>query len=100
MVSGQIDSLLGNLFGVSDGPPTTFDMVDKKITFTTGDASIVLDGGKIILQAKEGIFITSKDVGVQAEVKIEIVAGMHPVQLAATAAGEEPRNCSADRIVT
>lgn len=91
MVSGQIDSLLGDLFGVSGGPPTTFDMVDKKITFTTGDASIVLDGGKIILQAKEGIFITSKEVGVQAEVKIEIVAGMHPVQLAAaTAAGKEP----------
>jgi type VI secretion system secreted protein VgrG len=91
MVSGQIDSLLGGLFGVSGGPPTTFDMVDKKITLTTGDASIVLDGGKIILQAKEGIFLTSSEIGVQAAVKIEIVAGIHPVALAAaSAAGKAP----------
>lgn len=88
MVSGQIDALLGDLFGVSGGPPTTFDMVDKKITLTTGDASIVLDGGKIILQAKEGIFVTSAEVGVQGAVKVEIVAGMHPI--AAAAAGQVP----------
>lgn len=91
MVSGQVDSLLGGLFGVSGGQPTSFDMVDKKITITTGDASIVLDGGKIILQAKEGIYLTSAEIGVQGATKIEIVAGMHPVMLAAAeAVGKEP----------
>jgi len=89
MVSGQVDSLLGGLFGLSDGPPTTFDMVDKKITITTGDASIVLDGGKIILQAKEGIFLTSAEIGVQGAVKVEIVAGMHPAALAAASAADK-----------
>ena len=39
------------------GPPTRAEMVDKKITFTTGDATLVLDGADVSLDAKGTITI-------------------------------------------
>jgi type VI secretion system secreted protein VgrG len=41
-------------------PPTSFDMIDKKITYTTGEASIIFDGPNITLEAKGNITIRSK----------------------------------------
>jgi type VI secretion system secreted protein VgrG len=44
-----------------DGGPTFFEMVDKRIHFSTGEASITLDGPNITLQAKGRVFIHSSD---------------------------------------
>lgn len=39
--------------------PTSFDMVEKKITYTTGDATLTFDGSDITLEAKGNITIRS-----------------------------------------
>ncbi|MDC3956947.1 type VI secretion system tip protein VgrG [Polyangium jinanense] len=44
-----------------DVAPTQFEMIDKRIRFTTGEASIVLDGPNITLQAKGVITIHSSN---------------------------------------
>jgi type VI secretion system secreted protein VgrG len=44
-----------------DGAPTFFEMVDKRIHFSTGEASITLDGPNITLEAKGRVFIHSSD---------------------------------------
>ena len=46
-------------------PPTQFTMVDRRIQFTTGEASITLDGPNITLEAKGRIFIHSTDDDVE-----------------------------------
>jgi uncharacterized protein involved in type VI secretion and phage assembly len=48
-----------------DGGPTFFEMVDKRIHFSTGEASITLDGPNITLQAKGKIFVHSTDDDVE-----------------------------------
>lgn len=45
--------------------PTHLEMVDKRIRFTTGDASITLDGPNITLEAKGRIFLHSTDDDVE-----------------------------------
>ncbi|MFO0761386.1 MAG: type VI secretion system tip protein TssI/VgrG [Byssovorax sp.] len=45
--------------------PTFFEMVDKRIHFSTGEASITLDGPNITLAAKGRIFIHSSDDDVE-----------------------------------
>jgi uncharacterized protein involved in type VI secretion and phage assembly len=46
-------------------PPTQFVMVDRRIQFTTGEASITLDGPNITLEAKGRIFVHSTDDDVE-----------------------------------
>jgi type VI secretion system secreted protein VgrG len=48
-----------------EGGPTYQEMVDKRIHFSTGEASITLDGPNITLQAKGRIFIHSSDDDVE-----------------------------------
>ncbi len=49
-------------------PPTTFEMVDRKITLSTGEASIVLDGPNITFFAEGNIMLhAQKNVGVLAD---------------------------------
>jgi uncharacterized protein involved in type VI secretion and phage assembly len=45
--------------------PTMFEMVDRRIRFTTGEASITLDGPNITLEAKGRIFVHSTDDDVE-----------------------------------
>lgn len=45
--------------------PTTFEMVDRRIRFSTGEASITLDGPNITLEAKGRVFIHSTDDDVE-----------------------------------
>jgi type VI secretion system secreted protein VgrG len=55
-------------------PPTTFDMSDKKLSYTTGEASIIFDGPNITLEAKGNITIRSKggDVIIQGGPNVKI----------------------------
>ncbi len=48
-----------------DGGPTFFEMVDKRIVLSTGEASITLDGPNITLEAKGRIFVHSSDDDVE-----------------------------------
>jgi type VI secretion system secreted protein VgrG len=45
--------------------PTYWEMVDKRICFSTGEASITLDGPNITLEAKGRVFIHSSDDDVE-----------------------------------
>jgi type VI secretion system secreted protein VgrG len=45
--------------------PTLFEMVDGRIVFSTGEASITLDGPNITLEAKGRIFVHSTDDDVE-----------------------------------
>lgn len=67
-----LDVLTG--FTSEPGPdPTTFEMVDRKITFTTGEASIVLEGPNITLLADGNImFHAKRDLGVMADDELAI----------------------------
>jgi type VI secretion system secreted protein VgrG len=40
-------------------PPTGLDMVDKKLTYTTGEATVIMDGPNISMEAKGNITIKS-----------------------------------------
>lgn len=55
-------------------PPTTYDMSDKKICYTTGEASITFDGPNITLEAKGNITIrsTGADVIIQGGPNVKI----------------------------
>jgi hypothetical protein len=48
-----------------DGGPTFFEMVDRKIVLSTGEASITLDGPNITLEAKGRIFVHSHEDDVE-----------------------------------
>ena len=62
MQPGEVGGGEGN--GASSGP-TFFEMVDKRIHLSTGEASITLDGPNITLAAKGRIFIHSSDDDVE-----------------------------------
>ena len=85
-VASMMSGPLSSVFGAGE-QPTSFSMVDKKITLTTGDATIQLEGGKITLSAKEGIFLQAGQVidltagmvlQAQANVLVKIQAGPTP----------------------
>jgi type VI secretion system secreted protein VgrG len=60
-------------------PPTSIEMVDRKITFTTGEASIVLDGPNITIHAEGNImFHAQKSIGVLGDDEVA-VAGQRKV---------------------
>jgi type VI secretion system secreted protein VgrG len=83
-IVGKTDStLVGEKYSVhvaqaADPPPasgaTGLEMVDKKITFTTGEASITLDGPDITIEAKGKILIksTGGDVVLKGGPKVKI----------------------------
>jgi type VI secretion system secreted protein VgrG len=86
-VASMMSGPLSSVFGAGE-QPTSFVMVDKKITLTTGDATIQLEGGKITLSAKEGIFLDAGQVidltagmmlQAQANALVKIQAGPTPV---------------------
>ncbi len=54
-----------HMLPLSGGVPTGWEMVDKRIHFTTGDASITLEGPNITLKAKGKIFVHSTDDDVE-----------------------------------
>ena len=45
--------------GGGGGTPTGLDMIDKKLTYTTGDATLMLDGANVSVEAKGDITIKS-----------------------------------------
>ncbi|MRG94933.1 type VI secretion system Vgr family protein [Polyangium spumosum] len=65
------ENVLGVLTGFVDDPgppPTSFEMVDRKITLTTGEASIVLDGPNITMMAEGNIMLHARgNVGVMGD---------------------------------
>ncbi len=68
--------------GASPGPPpTSIEMVDRKITLTTGEASIVLDGPNVSITADGAItFHAKRSVSVLAEEELAL-AGRAKVAL-------------------
>ena len=95
-VASMMSGPLSSVFGAGE-QPTSFSMVDKKITLTTGDATIQLEGGKITLSAKEGIFLNAGQIidltagmtlQAQANMLVKIQAGPTPV--VSTKAGGGP----------
>jgi hypothetical protein len=92
---GELGSLLskplGDPAGVREGfengegpPPTGITMVDRQIKLTTGEASIVLDGPNIVLEAAGNIVFHARgsvsvlgdgDVAVAGQGQVAIVAG-------------------------
>ncbi len=83
MVSGPLEALLGG-----GEPPTTFMMEDKRIVLTTGDATITLEGGTIVLQAKEGIALGANTIEALAKQLMRLQAGLPAAEAAAAAAAE------------
>jgi hypothetical protein len=66
---------------VEGPPPTTIEMVDRRIELTTGEASIILDGPNISLRASGNIVIEAlKSVSVLAEEELAL-AGNEQVAL-------------------
>ncbi len=60
---------------VEGPPPTTIEMVDRRIELTTGEASIILDGPNISLRASGNIVIDAmKSVSVVAEEELALAA--------------------------
>jgi uncharacterized protein involved in type VI secretion and phage assembly len=55
----------GGEAGAGKSGPTFFEMIDKRIHLSTGEASITLDGPNITLAAKGRIFIHSSDDDVE-----------------------------------
>lgn len=51
--------------GAGKTGPTFFEMVDKRIVLSTGEASITLDGPNITLEAKGRIFVHSREDDVE-----------------------------------
>jgi uncharacterized protein involved in type VI secretion and phage assembly len=48
-----------------EGAPTFFEMIDRRIVLSTGEASITLDGPNITLEAKGRIFVHSSEDDVE-----------------------------------
>jgi type VI secretion system secreted protein VgrG len=73
---GVVDStIVGALHTLAMAPPsqTGVTMIDKKITLTTGEATITLDGPDIRLEANGNISLDAKgDVFVQAKGKVTV----------------------------
>lgn len=65
--AGVAPEALRNVLGVIDGfradpgpPPTSFEMVDRKITLSTGESSIVLDGPNVTIFAEGNIMLHAR----------------------------------------
>jgi type VI secretion system secreted protein VgrG len=57
----DVGSLLSN-FKLDPGPPpTSIEVVDRRITFTTGEASIVLDGPNVTISAQGVVAVHAHD---------------------------------------
>ncbi|MBM4359248.1 MAG: type VI secretion system tip protein VgrG [Deltaproteobacteria bacterium] len=60
---------------VEGPPPTTIEMVDRRIELTTGEASIILDGPNISLRASGNIVLDAmKSVSLVAEEEVALAA--------------------------
>jgi len=60
---------------VEGPPPTTIEMVDRRIELTTGEASIILDGPNISLRASGNIVLDAmKSVSIVAEEELALAA--------------------------
>jgi type VI secretion system secreted protein VgrG len=62
--NSAFQNVMGSLEGRTEDPgppPTRFEMVDRKITFFTGEASIVLDGPNITFFANGNVMIHAKN---------------------------------------
>jgi type VI secretion system secreted protein VgrG len=64
LVSSLLPASFRSVLGLAEGhldepgpPPTSIEMVDRKITFTTGEASIVLEGPNITLSAQGNVVL-------------------------------------------
>ncbi|HSN97869.1 MAG TPA: type VI secretion system tip protein TssI/VgrG, partial [Candidatus Nanopelagicales bacterium] len=67
--------LLEDLRDEPGPPPTSIEMVDRKITFTTGEASIILEGPNITLMADGNIMLHARqNAGVLADGEVAIAA--------------------------
>ena len=85
-VMSMIPGARSLLFGAGDAP-TGLTMVDKKITLTTGDSTIELEGGKITITTKESISLAAGQaidltsgmmLQAQANTLVKIQAGPTP----------------------
>jgi type VI secretion system secreted protein VgrG len=78
LLPGTFRNVLGVMDGLPDAPgpaPTTFEMVDRRITFTNGEASIILDGPNITLMADGNIMMQAKgNVGLLADGEAAVAA--------------------------
>jgi type VI secretion system secreted protein VgrG len=64
----KVASVIGGFRTDPGPPPTTIEMVDRKITLSTGEASIVLDGPNITLSADGNIMLHArKNLGALAD---------------------------------
>ncbi|HSN97848.1 MAG TPA: type VI secretion system tip protein TssI/VgrG, partial [Candidatus Nanopelagicales bacterium] len=72
-VAQAVAEPMAKLLGVM-GPPTQIVMVDKKITLTTGKASIILDEGTIYLSAEQDIILQAKNIASFSDEQIALAA--------------------------
>jgi hypothetical protein len=73
-------------------PPTCIEMVDRQIKFTTGEASIILDGPNVTITAQGAIsfhamnsvsVLSEEEVGIAAREKVAVVSATDDVILQA-----------------
>ena len=86
----QVVSMIPGARSLLFGPgktPTSFTMVDKKITLTTGDATIQLEGGRITILGKDSI---SAQAGQMIDLKSELVLQAQANALVKIQAGPTP----------
>jgi type VI secretion system secreted protein VgrG len=78
----KLAEVLGSGFTTEPGPaPTSIEVMDRKITFTTGESSIVLDGPNVTIHAQGAISLHSMgDTAVLAERELAL-AGREKVAL-------------------
>ncbi|MEZ4294318.1 MAG: type VI secretion system tip protein TssI/VgrG [Polyangiaceae bacterium] len=88
LAPGALRGLLDVLDGFTSRggpPPTSFEMVDRRISLTTGEASIVLDGpnvsimadGNIVLHAKNNVAVLADEESALAAEKKVLVMSAH-----------------------
>ena len=84
----QLRAALSRLeaLGSSPGPPpTSIEMVDRKITLSTGEASIVLDGPNVTITADGAITLHAKrSISVLAEEELALAARSKAALVSAT----------------
>lgn len=81
----SVMNLLDGLAARGGPPPTSFEMVDRRITLTTGEASIVLDGpnvsiladGNLVLHAKNNVAVLAdEEAALSAEKKVLVLSNL------------------------
>jgi hypothetical protein len=100
VVGGTDSTLVGDkhvvtMTGVREngaGAPTHFEMIDKRITFTTGEASIVLEGPNVTIEAKGNIVVRSASGDV-------VIKGGPMVKINGTGASEVAKMLSDPEVV-